>query len=299
MENNSSLFINKGNKSYLNSNPYSIHHLNMNNEIENIFNIFDEFPPSNEEEQNPPSPYIERNYNKNERSITKEADVIVEITNNFSNAETNDTNKFINKKKKIINNSNNNAIVKKNNKNKYSTENLRRKIKTISLDFIMKFYNKRIAEIFKNDLAHGINKRILFKNNQAQIQNMNLDYNNKLLNKKMKEIFSDDISKKYTDYPPSHNKDLINRLLNEEDEEKKNQLVNLFNKTFKECIKHLRGDKILKGLEGLEQYYIDYMNKEIIPLDENEDAIKYKNQFQETFKNFENCFNNKRAGKKN
>lgn len=301
MENNSNHSSKKENKPDTFIFPNLIPPFNINNEIEGIFDFFNFHKLTPEEEPNDSSPNIEKNNNNNERSKTKEPDIYVEINNNsnsFTNAETNDTNKFINKKKKINNNNNNNNTIKKKiNKNKYSTDNLPRKIKTISFGLIMTFYNKRIAEIFKDDLANGINKRVLFKINQEQIQNMNANYNKQLLNKTMKEIFSYDISKKYTDYPASHNKDLINRFLNEEDEEKKNQLVSLFNITFKECIKHLRGDKIIKGLEGLEQNYINYMNKKIIPLDENEDAIKYKNKFLEVFKDFENCFNNKRAKK--
>ena len=259
-------------------------------DFNHIFTPYDEDKalPSPDIEKNnntPPSPYIDKK-NDNSDGIIINPDILIEI-NNFTNAETKATSKLI-KKKKILKN-----------KKKYSTENLQRKIKTVAFDLIKEFCNKRIIEIYGGDKGNGSNIKQLLKINYTQIQKMSANYNKTLLDKKIKDIFSDDISKKYTDFPSYHNKDLINRLLNEEDEEKKNQLVNLFNKTFKECIQHLRGDKTIEGLEGLEQSYIDYMNKKMISLEENEEGREYKNKFEEMLKNYENSFNNKKSKKKN
>ena len=162
---------------------------------------------SHDEEKAPLSSYIEKN-NDNSGEKLKNFDCIIEI-NNFTNAETKATSKF-NKKKKII---------KK--KKKYSTENLKRKIKTVVFDLIKNFSNKRINEIYNGDIGNGFNIKKLLKINYSQIQKMSANHNKLLLDKTIKDIFSDDISKKYTDYPSFHNKDLINRLLNEEDDEKR------------------------------------------------------------------------------
>ena len=240
-----------------------------------------------DKEQDPPSPYIEKN-NDTTGGIIKNPDVIVEITNNFSNAETKATSQIL-KKKRNINNNNN---------KKYSTDNLPRKIKTIAFELIFKFCNKKIEEIYNNNILNGINIKTLKKISYNQIKKMSADYNKILLNKKIKEIFSVDISKKYTDFPPSHNKNLINLLLNEEDKEKKIQFNNLFNKTFKECLEQIRGDKNHEGLEGLEEAYIEYKNKEIISLEENDNSREYRNKFEEMLKNYEESFFNKKQKKK-
>ena len=255
---------------------------NIKNDITLDFNfIF----PSYDEDKAPPSPYFEKN---NDDSIIKiiNPDFLIEL-NQYTNAETKATNKII-KKKKIIKN-----------RKKNSTENLQRKIKTVSFDIIKEFCNKKISEIYDGDIGNGYNNKKLLKINYTQIQKMSANYNKLLLDKKIKDIFSDDISKKYTSYPLSYNKDLINRLLNEEDKEKQIQLVNLFNRTFKECLQHLRGDKTIEELKGLEQIYINYMNnnKEMISLEENEEGREYKKKFIEVLKNYEKSFINKKPKK--
>ena len=126
---------------------------------------------------------------------------------------------------------------------------------------------------------------------------MNRNYNESLLDKTMEKIFSVNISGKYTNYPLTFNKELINSLLNEKDEEKKIRLNSLFNKTFRQCIRHLRGDEIIDGLEGLEKEYIEYIKRKFNVLEENEDEKIYKSKFFETFNNFENIFNKKEKKK--
>lgn len=126
---------------------------------------------------------------------------------------------------------------------------------------------------------------------------MNRNYNESLLDKTMEKIFSVNISQKYTNYPPTFNKELINNLLNEKDDEKKNKLNSLFNKTFRQCIRHLRGDEIIDGLEGLEKEYIECIKREFNVLEENEDEKNYKFKFFEIFNNFENIFNKKEKKK--
>ena len=57
--------------------------------------------------------------------------------------------------------------------------------------------------------------------NHKQKANIIVDENKQFLQKTLQEIFSDNISKRYTNYPLDHNKNLINRLLEEDDEEKR------------------------------------------------------------------------------
>ena len=269
---------------------------------------YDDFTPSSEENSNPLSSFILKNKNK-ERPLIGDSEFIEEMFNG-SIAETNDTNKFTKKKKKIIEHDNsikkdknrienneknksNNKNIKNCKKNKNSTENLPRKIKNLALDLILNFFNRKIKEIYNNELGNYINRKELLRINQEQKQKMNRNYNETLLDKTMEKIFSVNISKKYTNYPLTFNKELINNLLNEKDEEKKIKLNSLFNKTFRQCIKHLRGDEIIDGLEGLEKEYIEYIKRKFNDLEENEVEKNYKSKFFEIFNNFENIFNKK------
>lgn len=68
------------------------------------------------------------------------------------------------------------------------------------------------------------------------------------LNKKLKSIFSKDISTKYKRYPHDYNKNLINSLLNEEDEQKRFIFEKIFNLTFLQCIEHIRSTKKIEEL---------------------------------------------------
>lgn len=274
---------------------------------------YDDFTPSSEENSNPLSSFILKNKNK-ERPLIGDSEFIEEMFNG-SIAETNDTNKFTKKKKKIIENDNsikkikksienneknesNNKNIKNCKKNKNSTENLPRKIKNLALDLILNFFNRKIKEIYNNELGNYINRKELLRINQEQKQKMNRNYNETLLDKTMEKIFSVNISKKYTNYPLTFNKELINNLLNEKDEEKKIKLNSLFNKTFRQCIKHLRGDEIIDGLEGLEKEYIEYIKRKFNDLEENEVEKNYKSKFFEIFNNFENIFNKKEKKEK-
>ena len=274
---------------------------------------YDDFTPLSEENSNPLSSFILKNKNK-ERPLIGDSEFIEEMFNG-SIAETNDTNKFTKKKKKIIEHDNsikkdknrienneknksNNKNKKKLKKNKYSTENLPRKVKNLALDLILNFFNKKIKEIYNNELGNYINRKELLRINQEHKQKMNRNYNESLLDKTMEKIFSVNISGKYTNYPLTFNKELINNLLNEKDEEKKMKLNSLFNKTFRQCIRHLRGDEIIDGLEGLEKEYIEYIKRKFNALEENEVEKNYKSKFFEIFNNFENIFNKKEKKEK-
>ena len=137
--------------------------------------------------------------------------------------------------------------------NKYSEDNIIRKIKSNLLNILYNFINMFIYEIYEGNIGKGIFKKQLLKMNQRQIIDSK---NNKVfLNKKLKHIFSDNICEKYTYFPLEFNKNLIEELLNELDGEKRKKLKNLFDLTFLDCLLHFRGDKkieILQGLESLE-----------------------------------------------
>ena len=68
------------------------------------------------------------------------------------------------------------------------------------------------------------------------------------MNKTLEEIFSDKISGRYTNYPPDHNKKLIQSLLNETDENKKIYFQKIFGLTFIDCLKHFREEIHIKRI---------------------------------------------------
>ena len=135
---------------------------------------------------------------------------------------------------------------------KYSEDNILSRIKNIIFNILLEYNNEFISTIYNNNLGYGINIKQLLKINQLQKRSSNVEFNKKLLNKTQKEIFSENISKKYTGYPFSHNKDLINRLMNEEDKEKKYIFKKLFNLKLIDCIKAIRGSEKKEELEGIE-----------------------------------------------
>ena len=135
--------------------------------------------------------------------------------------------------------------------NKFSNDNLRRKCKHIILDILMEFINKLLEDIYKENLGQGILIKKLFTMNQEQIKNAYIDYNKMFLKKTLGEIFSEDICKRYTNYPQEHNKNLIIRLLNENNEELKNKFTRIFNIKFEDVLRHIKGSEIIKDLEGL------------------------------------------------
>ena len=131
----------------------------------------------------------------------------------------------------------------KGNHNKFSGDNIIKKIKSNLLIRLAKFINIKIRKIYNNNIGYGIFQKQLLKMNQRQIVNSK---DNKLfIFKTLKEIFSDDISTKYVSYSITHNKDLIQELINERDEEKRIKFNKLFNLTFFDCLKHFRGNSLI------------------------------------------------------
>ena len=172
---------------------------------------------------------------------------------------------------------------------KYSNDNLLRRAKTILFDSLLKYDNYIISKVFDDQIGNGINVKKLLKINHSQIKNINANYNRDLIKTSQGKIFSENISKRHTYYPLDHNKKLINKLLNETDDEKRKTFVNLFSKTLKECIQHITGQKN-EELKGLENFY----EKEIIELEEDE---KFKKEIKKFIDNYEEIINKKKPRK--
>ena len=175
--------------------------------------------------------------------------------------------------------------------NKFSGDNLIRKVKYLVLDNAFKFINEKIKKIYNGNIGHGIYVKKLFIINQKQISEASIQFNKDFLNKTLGEIFSEDISSRYTTYNPRHNHFLIKALINEKDEDKKNYFKKLFNITFVDCLKHFRGTQKIEELKGMKGFN-DIKSK-------YEDDTDYLICLEHIIMNHEEVINNKRARKLN
>ena len=168
---------------------------------------------------------------------------------------------------------------------KESEDNIIRKIKSHLLNYIRIFINLFIYEIYHGNIGEGEYKKEILTINAEQIIN---DKNNKkFIKKTLKEIFSYKLSRKYSNFDSDHNKNIIEILLNESDNEKKKQFQNLFSLTFLDCLNHFSGIKllpILKGMKSLNDFCKKFEN------DQN-----YLNSLKNHCLNFEQIIINKKS----
>ena len=138
--------------------------------------------------------------------------------------------------------------------NKFSHDNMNRKIKCLILHFVYLFINCKISELYKNEPGYLKEKYELKKIEQSQVVNSNIRFNQNFLNETLEHIFSVNISHRYKKYDLEHNKNLINRLLNDKNIKRRQIFHNLFAKTFLECLEHFRGTKNIHELEGIKTF---------------------------------------------
>ena len=168
---------------------------------------------------------------------------------------------------------------------KFSSDNIIRKVKHITLDETRDLINEKIRQIYGN-IGYGISQKKLLILNQEQKANATINYNKEFIYKKLYEIFSDKITSRYTNYNEDFNKNLINRLMNEEDLSKRQYFRRLFNLTFFDCLLHFRGSQKIKELEGLEPFS-EYIKKK-------DDDKDYKKHLKYYIDNFEKILLTKR-----
>ena len=178
------------------------------------------------------------------------------------------------------------------NRAKYSIDNLIRRTKTMILNSMLQFDNKIISKAYNYNIGRGINTKILLKNDYSQKRDTKIEFNKNFLNKTQQEIFSEKISKKNKfQFPEDHNKILIENLLEEKDELKRNIFQSLFSMTFKECIQQICGNEHFECLEGLKQIY----DEEMIKMKEEED---FKKLINDVLNNYEKKLNDRKPRKR-
>ena len=159
--------------------------------------------------------------------------------------------------------------------NKFSDDNIIRKIKHVILDSVMKFINKKIHNLYSYESQKEKKERQLFKLKQNSKISSRINYNKEFLDKKLVEIFYDDISSKYSRFPTNHNKELINSLINEKDEKKKIIFNKIFNLSFVDCLNHFRRSKTIEELEGISNLDNYLKAKKMIVNEEYSNLFKY------------------------
>ena len=174
--------------------------------------------------------------NKEDKNEQKEKlkNGIDSIDNKIENKE------MLNKKRKANN--------KNEHQSQFASDNIIKKIRIMILNAIIKFINEKIKIFLNNDLGKGICIKQLLPINKTILSHSSVEYDKEFLNKKLKEILSS-ISNKYTNALNTKNKYLIQDLINSEDKGKYFQ--ELFNLSFLDCLKHIRGTKYSDLLNDL------------------------------------------------
>lgn len=179
----------------------------------------------------------------------------IKIDNNKVSDDNNPEPNLLGRKKK--------SSSKKKIHDKYSSDNVIKKIKSIILSCLLNFINNVIKSKYNDYIGHDIYINQLLKINKNEI--LSSKFNKPLLNTSLKDIFSKSYSTKYIkSYEEKHNENLIEKLLNEENEEKRLFFNQLFNLTFTDCLYHINGKYIaqLNGLDSLDKILEKFEDEE-------------------------------------
>ena len=173
--------------------------------------------------------------------------------------------------------------------NKFSDDNIRRKIKRILINELQEFINNKINDFYDKNIGQGFFKKKLLPMSQKQISDASSLFNKEFLNKSLKDIFSENISTRNKTLPLNFNKRVIEKLINEQDETKRVYFQNLFSLTFIQCLRHFRGEEKINELSGLNG------------IDKIQEKYNFNDDYFETltfyFFNYENITNNMRIKK--
>ena len=225
------------------------------------------------------------NFNKNENNITNfntnfiTKPKVKELIFQINKIKKKEIKKVLGRKRKN-NNYNNNKMGKH---NKYSSDNIIRKIKAKLLDSILYCLNSSFQNEKTINCDDKYSKIILLKIDQKIIKNINVNYMIKSLKTQIKDIFSEKISTKYRNYPPDYNKILIKKIYAENIQTK---AISILDKTLFECLEHFRGSKYYKELDSLEENYKVFINE----LKYNGETEDYINEFKKKVDTFEGYF---------
>lgn len=169
--------------------------------------------------------------------------------------------------------------------NKFSADNLRRKIKHLVIKNVINMINKKLQKMYDGSIGYNLNNTKFLTFNRSQKFNATIEYNKAFLNKSIGEILSEPISKKYKSFPSDFNEKLVEKLKNLKDIDKKNYFMKLFNLTFLNCLQYYRGTNTFEELVGMkcfdeeknifkEEDYIDVLKYNLDKYEEKINAVK-------------------------
>jgi len=181
---------------------------------------------------------------------------------------------------------------KENTHDRFSDDNMRKKCKNIIIKHLQQFINDQIKEYYKDNKGNGSNKKELKILGQGERAKSTVEMDKVFLEKHLIDIFSQNISSRCCNFKPDHNKEIIEDLINDGDEKKKEYFKNLFNIKFSDFFKYLKGDIDLKELNGFE--FLSLI-KEELKINYDEEYINYLIDY---LKNFEEKILNKPKNKK-
>ena len=117
------------------------------------------------------------------------------------------------------------------------------------MKYILIFINCKIKEKYDNE-PHYYLKKI----SKINYEDNSVEFNIIFLYTNLETIFSVEISDKYKRYDKNNNIILIQKLLTDENEERKEYFEKLFKLTFLDCLKHFRGSDISPLLDGMTNF---------------------------------------------
>lgn len=260
------------NKSYLSAFNYDINDSSQNifNDEEYSLNSYKDSLNYKEMEKNFNMDYIETGISNNKKEVSNDINKGLDVNNSNQN--------LLGKKKKDSS--------KEKRHNKYSADNIFKKIKSTLLTYLFIFINSVINQKYNGNIGKGENQKQLKKINKAKIVSSTFD--TLLLTITLKGIFSEAFYENKVN-EENHNSILIEQLLNEEDEGKRIFFNKLFNLTFIDVLSHFGGKKKIDQLQGL--YSLDtFLNK-------FKDDRDYKDNIKYYINNFESIVKKKKEKK--
>ena len=194
---------------------------------------------------------------------------------------------------------------------KSDPDNMRKKVKTLTFQFISDIINNELKRINMKDINKSFCPVKLLQINQQQASNSTKIYNLDLLNKSFKSIFSVPISGR-SNNDQNHNRDLINKLYeiygsgNLENLKKTEKIIKFMDMKFKDFFYYVKrimdspnfienkgGDN--EQVEGIIREFISKLDKYF---NENDEEKVYNQKLKENIKNYPSVINNMKESKK-
>lgn len=179
--------------------------------------------------------------------------------------------------------------------NKYSKDNMTRKLKSKLFASIIFILNNSLKEDKKKDnhkkaRKYNYSKYFLLKVNKEITTDIGVIKNRQLLSSKLKDIFSSDVNQKYKKFGLDYNKKFIEKIYSENT---KTKTIAILEKTLIESLEHFRGSKYYEELNGLEKEYENIIKE----MEDNEEEEEYIDKFKNFVNIFEEYYQNKKARK--